>query len=66
MKTKRKADGDREETSPAKKTKVDAAVEAAGSIRKVTRKTSVSLISLTNPYLPAPHAYASDQTMVIS
>ncbi|KAL5623612.1 hypothetical protein FOBRF1_002862 [Fusarium oxysporum] len=39
MKTKRKADGDREETSPAKKTKVDAAVEAAGSIRKVTRKT---------------------------
>ncbi|KNB01759.1 hypothetical protein FOXG_04921 [Fusarium oxysporum f. sp. lycopersici 4287] len=39
MKPKRKADGDREETSPAKKTKVDAAVEAAGSIRKVTRKT---------------------------
>ncbi|EXA44239.1 hypothetical protein FOVG_05721 [Fusarium oxysporum f. sp. pisi HDV247] len=39
MKTKRKADGDREETSPAKKTKVDATVEAAGSIRKVTRKT---------------------------
>ncbi|KAI7769772.1 hypothetical protein LZL87_003262 [Fusarium oxysporum] len=39
MKAKRKADGDSEETSPAKKTKVDAAVEAAGSIRKVTRKT---------------------------
>ncbi|KAH7224104.1 hypothetical protein BKA60DRAFT_563070 [Fusarium oxysporum] len=39
MKPKRKADGDREETSPAKKTKVDAAVEAAESIRKVTRKT---------------------------
>ncbi|KAF4494604.1 hypothetical protein FAGAP_9267, partial [Fusarium agapanthi] len=40
MKTKRKADGDDEETSPAKKMKVEKPTgEAAGSIRQVARKT---------------------------